>query len=304
MRVQKEQFQVQVGAFVAIGILLFMMAIFFLGSKQSVLQRYYRLVCYFDQVSGLRVGAPVHLAGINVGFIESISFEDRVEQGVAEGALPEKEGDRLGAAQKEKKLIVKVKAVMKIDHRYEDRIRSDSIASIQTQGLLGDRMILLTVGSQEGTPLEDGGVIAEVIDPAGFNQLVFESSELIHKAKNFLDNSSGFIQNTNKLVSNVNTIMDEVIDGEGLAHELIYDDQHRETIASLNRILSNFEKVSVDVANVTHKINVGKGTFGALINDDTLYNDLKLLFGKANRNKLVRSVIRYTLQTKDKEHLK
>ncbi len=280
MKKSKEHIQVQVGAFMAIGILLFMMAIFFLGSKMNLLQKYYNLVCYFDKVNGLRVGAPVQLAGINVGHIDSISFEDRLVEG---------EENKL-----EKQLIVKVKAVMKIDGRYKDRIRADSVASIQTQGLLGDRMVFLTVGTQESQPLENGQIVENVVNPSGFNQLVFEGNDLIQKAKTLLDNSSGFIHNTDSLVAKLNTVMGE----------FVYDNKHKRTFTRIDNILGNFEVASYDLKSVTEKINHGEGTLGSLVNDDSLFQDLKMLFGKANRNKLIRSVIRYTLETKEKDHLK
>ena len=288
----------------AIGILLFMMAIFFLGSKKNILQKYYRLTCYFDKVNGLRVGAPVQLAGINVGYIDAIAFQDLEDAFLNEELTDNPEALRQKPESQTKKILVKVKVVMKIDAFFQDRIRSDSVASIQTQGLLGDRMIFISVGTQEGTPLSDGQIIKKIVDPSGFNQLVFEGNDLILKAKSFLDNSSGFVSNTNNLVSKLNSVMGEVIEGEGLVHEVIYEKKHKNTLANLDEILRNFNVASQQIASVTGKINNGTGTLGSLVNDDSLYRDLKMLFGKANRNKLIRSIIRYTLQTKDKEHLK
>ncbi len=288
----------------AIGILLFMMAIFFLGSKMNILQRYYELICYFDKVNGLRVGAPVQLAGINVGFIDSISFEDRTEEVDVMVSRVDQQLKKLPPLMKKKQVTVKVKAVMKIDRAYQERIRTDTVASIQTQGLLGDRMVFLTVGSQDARPLKSGEVVSQVIDPSGFNQLVYEGSELIQRAKSFLDNSTGFISNTDSFVTRLNTIMDQVIDGDGFAHEVFYNKEHQQAFSKLDEILGNFEKASVNFSQVSDKINTGKGTLGSLVNDDSLYQDIKMLLGKANRNKLIRSVIRYTLETKEKEQLK
>ena len=75
-------------------------------------------------------------------------------------------------------------------------------------------------------------------------------------------------------------------------------------LPAVNDILAGLNDFSRDLSTISGKINSGKGTLGALVNDDSLYQDFRTLMGKANRNKLIRSVIRYTLETKEKEQLK
>lgn len=298
MKKNLEQIQVQVGAFLAIGILLFMAAIFMLGSKTNFFQSHYKLFCYFDDISGLRVGAPVQLAGINVGFIDAISFEDRpihnetpeVSNKSGKQALP-------GAThKKDARYEVKVKVIISVDKRYQDRIRTDSVVSVVTQGLLGDRMIFITVGST-GIVVKDGGEISEVKLPSGFTQLVEKGDDLMIDAK-------VLVRNVNVLVSKLNIVMSEVIEGDGLVHEVIYDKEYSKSLDNLHEMIRNFDQASRDVSSIANKINSGKGTLGSLVNDDSLIESLRTLLGKANRNKLIRSVIRFTLQTKEKEQLK
>lgn len=274
----------------AIGILLFMVAIFMLGSKTNFFQSHYQIICYFDDISGLRVGAPVQLAGINVGFIDAISFEDVPIRDDSSEAVS-------GIKSKVKaKYRVKVKVTMNIDKKYQERIRTDSVVSVVTQGLLGDRMIFITVGSA-GDVIKDHEEISEVKLPSGFTELVEKGDDLMIDAK-------VLIRNVNVLVSKLNLVMTEVVEGDGLVHEVIYDKESKKTLQSLQDMLNNFNKASIDVAGITAKINTGKGTLGALVNDDSLFQDLRTLLGKADRNKLIRSIIRYTLQTKEKEQLK
>lgn len=294
MRKTKEHIQVQVGAFMAIGILLFMTAIFMLGSKTSIFQTHYKLICYFDDISGLRVGAPVQLAGITVGFIDSIDFENVT---VESFEFPTEDQETTETDRTKPRTIVKVKVTMKVDSRYQNRIRSDSVASVVTQGLLGDRMIYITVGSVESKKLKNNDEIKEVRQPTGFTQLVQKGDDLMNVAK-------GFVIDTNELVLKLNSVMDEVIKGDGLVHEVIYDPDSKKTLRSINDTLYNFNVASRNLASITGKINNGKGTLGALVNDDSLYQSIKTLFGKANRNRLIRSVIRYTLKTRDKDQLK
>jgi len=294
MRSAKEHIQVQVGAFLAIAILLFMVATFLLGAKTSVFQTYYKLTCYFDDISGLRVGAPVQLGGFNVGFIDAIEFEDRVLRIETEEKKEKKNASEDDVVEKK---IVKIRVTLKIDSKYKERIRSDSVASIVTQGLLGDRMIFLTVGTSDRKKLDDGDQIVEVRNPTGFTHLVQKGDELML-------NAQGFVENTDKLVVNLNKIMEEVIHGKGLVHEVIYNKDSQTTLVKINDLIDNFDRAGKNFATITDKINNGDGTLGALVNDDSVFADIKTLFGKANRNRLIRSVIRYTLKTKEKEQLK
>ena len=75
MKKSKDLLQIQVGAFVAIGLLLTMMVIFLLGSEKQFFESHYTLVAYFDNISGLRKGATVQLAGIHAGSVKDILFE-------------------------------------------------------------------------------------------------------------------------------------------------------------------------------------------------------------------------------------
>lgn len=285
----KEHIQVQVGAFLALGILFAMMAIFMLGSKTSLFQRYYALTCYFDDISGLRVGAPVQLAGINVGFISEISFEERqIKPRSEKSELPDTEEKK--QSEEGPKSIVKVKVEMKIDTAYQERIRTDSIASVVTQGLLGDRMVYITVGSNNGAELKDGDEIAEVRNPTGFSQLVQKSDNLILKAEG--------------LIESLDIVMDAVVDGEGLVHDVIFEKKSSDVLDSAQDIFASLDKMGQNLEEISGKINSGQGTLGALVHDESLYNDLKTLLGKANRNRLIRAVIRYTMETKEKEQLK
>lgn len=293
MKTQKEHIQVQVGAFLAIAVLLFMVATFLLGAKTSIFQTYYHLICYFDDISGLRVGGPVQLGGFNVGFIHAIEFEDRV---VTEETLALTEKQNVSEEKPAKKIIVKIKVTLKIDKRYQDRIRSDSVASIVTQGLLGDRMIFITVGTPGRKKLIDGDLIVEVRPPTGFTHLVEKGDELMIDAKLL-------VQETTKLAQNLNTIADAVISGEGVAHGVIYDKKMGQAFEKITQVVDDFAVAGSNIADVAQKINKGDGTLGALVNDDSVFQSIKTLFGKANRSRLIRSVIRYTLQAKEKEQL-
>lgn len=254
----REKIQVQVGAFVVVGLVLLMTVIFLLGNEKSFFETQYSLVSHFSDISGLRLGAPVQLAGINVGTVHKILFDETLEK-------------------------KKVKLVLKINKKYQERIRADSEGSIVTQGLLGDKIVFITVGSTDKPVLKDGDELA-VGSPSGFFQLLAKGGTLI--------------DSITEVAGNVNLILNEVKHGKGLLHGVIYDQNMMDDIAAMAR---NAEEASVELEAVIDKVNSGQGTLGALINDATLFNDLKTLLGKANRNKLIRAVVREAMKTREEK---
>lgn len=256
--------QIQVGMFVVVGLMLLMTVIFLLGSEKRLFERQYTLVSHFEDISGLRLGAPVQLAGINVGTVENILFDDQIVK-------------------------KNVKVIMKISTRFKDRIHEDSVASIVTQGLLGDRMVSVTVGSPEKKVLEGGDELMAV-SPTGFTELMTKGDELVN--------------NVNKVAKNVNALLEEVKEGKGALHELIYNPKGGQMVDDAGLVASNLKEVTHNASQISGKINRGEGTIGALVNDPSLFNDMKTLLGKANRNKLIKAVIRETLRTREETLIK
>lgn len=260
MKLNRELIQMQVGAFVAVGLILVMMVLFLLGGEKRLFDRHYQVVCFFENISGLRAGAPVQLAGVHVGSVGQISFEEDVEKR-------------------------NVRVVLHISHDYKNRIREDSVASIITQGLLGDKMILVSVGSSGFKVIDESFELAT--KPA------YDLSHIIEKGEDL-------IIKVDDAVMQINDIFKEIKEGRGLIHALIYDPEGSQMIDNLESVSQNLKGASYHFQQITGKIDRGQGTMGALVNDATLFNDMKTLLGKANRNKLIRAVIRHTLKTKDK----
>ena len=140
--------QLRVGAFVLASLLVFVGLVYMLGRSAGLFERQYRLVASFGQIGGLIQGATVRLAGVPVGRVGAIR-------------LPES-----GSS--------KVQVDLLIARRVQDRIRADSVARIETLGLLGDKIIDVSLGGpargdapgRRGAP--DGGALRHgASHPAG-----------------------------------------------------------------------------------------------------------------------------------------
>lgn len=282
-------------------------AILSLSSQEGVFGARYRLVGYYENVQGLIGNAPVWLAGTRVGRVESVNFSTRPDGEPA------------------------VKVVLVVDEDVQKRIRADSTASIGTIGLLGDRYVEISLGSPNEAILEDGAEI-RAANPANIARAIDTGTQALDNiatlAKNLNTVVVGFQgdKGSKGLVSSVESasdILGEIQHGHGLLHSLIYDEHEGSGMASLNQSLATFQGILDEVAtgngllhslvyeplteqdvvlealdagarlnSILAKIDTGEGTLGLLLNDPSLYEDLKQLVGGAERSTLVKTLIR------------
>jgi len=296
-----------VGSFFLLALAGFAVIILSLSTRTGVWVRQYELVARFGDAKGLIGSAPVRLAGKRVGQVKSVEFDVR-------------DGERPG-----------VLVAMQIDAAVREYIRSDSVATIGSAGLLGDRVIEISLGTPKGEILQAGQELTAV-DPLDLNVT-------IDKGARALDNVANLAESLNSVVSEFDTesggerladsvtalgeIIAEVKEGDGLLHSLIYDTSEGAGIESIESSLVTLERILTEIDqgdgilhsliydeptdtdiilqtleagarlnSILAKIDRGEGTFGLLLNDPTLYEELKLLVGGANRSAVVRTMIR------------
>lgn len=183
----------RLGAFLILTLGCFALAVFLVGDRSTMFHSNYRLNAQFDNVVGLEEGAPVRIGGIRKGIVTHL-------------ILPRKPDE-------------KVTVAMDLEKATREVVKKDSIATIRSDGLLGDKYVEITFGSADAGNLANGDTIA--------SEKPIEISNLIAKA-------------------------DKILDSAGVAVENVKD------------LSGNFNAISA-------KINQGRGTVGALVNDKTLY---------------------------------
>jgi len=124
METHTDQFKVRLGLFVAGGLTLFVLAIFIIGKQKNLFNPVYNLSSTFYNVSGLQVGNNIRFSGINVGTVDNITIINDST----------------------------VRIDMAIKKEIQKFIKTDSEVAIGSEGLIGDRLIIITQGSA-GAPL-------------------------------------------------------------------------------------------------------------------------------------------------------
>jgi len=139
---KKYSIETIVGIFVVIGLVCVAYMTIKLGKVSLLGDNYYSLYANFSSVSGLRVGNPIEIDGIEVGRVENLIFDQEKQTAVA---------------------------VLKI--RKDIKVYDDAGASIKTAGLIGDKFINIEPGGG-GQILKPGGRISETNAPIDIEELI------------------------------------------------------------------------------------------------------------------------------------
>lgn len=131
--------KVKVGIFVTIGLLLFVVAVYFIGKQQKMFGNYFTLNCVFSNISGLQEGSNVRFAGITVGVVDYIEII----------------GDS------------SVNVALRVEKNVQKFIKKDSRASIGSEGLMGSRVLNISHGSADTLSVDENDVLltANPVEP-------------------------------------------------------------------------------------------------------------------------------------------
>src|SRR5262245_63372955 len=207
-----------VGIFVVVAIAVAMVMVALLGSEQGIFRRRFQVRAIFGNVSGLRTGAPVFIAGVNVGAVQSIRFVS--PQGGREPATPtETEGvtKRVGV----------VEVALTIEERFHPQIRRDSVATIASVGLLGDKSIKISVGSTTEAEIGSGDVL-ESEDPLTLTEVIDQLQPVARKVDSILTDISALTGTltgkeapVQRALAHLGSILEKIDEGQGTLGELV-----------------------------------------------------------------------------------
>jgi phospholipid/cholesterol/gamma-HCH transport system substrate-binding protein len=228
--------KLRVGMFVLVALAAGIGLVYALGARARLFEARYTVHADFTEVGGLNEGATVRLAGVQVGRVKAVN-------------LPAEPGG-------------KVRVDLAIAKRFSNRVRKNSVARIETQGLLGDRIVELTVGTAAAPPTHDGDVIVSV-DPTDFGKIVSQGAETVKnvaalaeslkttaetfKQSRLIEDASATLSSTRKVTERVSRMVDDIEKGRGWAHALIYEEpvalrKMNEVIATTQRLLDRVER--------------------------------------------------------------
>jgi phospholipid/cholesterol/gamma-HCH transport system substrate-binding protein len=262
--------ELRVGLFVLVGLLILAVAIFYVTGG-PIFGAKYRIKTYLPEVSGLANGAPVRLDGVEIGNVEHITIVPREK-----GKPPDK--------------MHSIEVDMRLDRRYESDILTDSVATLVTEGLLGNRYVNIERG-YTGVAIKDGGTVTggeekaikEVVERsadvmANLTALSQEVQDLIAGVKQgrgtlgkLLTDDQAY-KHLNNILAKGDEIASTVQSGQGTIGKLVMTDEMGEKV---DKSLDQFNTILAD-------LRAQKGTLGKLLYDPTLYDQAKEAISNTN----------------------
>jgi phospholipid/cholesterol/gamma-HCH transport system substrate-binding protein len=179
----------RLGAFIVTTLLILAAGIFIIGDRQYLFSATYQLKTQFAGVAGLDAGAEVRVGGVHSGSVRRIDLPD--------------------------KPTGKITVVMDLERSTHAIIKQDSVAAIQTEGLLGNEFVALSFGSAQGANVQDGDTIA--------SEPPMAIADLIKKTDAILDSSQKVLGNVTVASANLSAISAKINQGQGTIGALVND---------------------------------------------------------------------------------
>lgn len=272
----------KVGAFVTFTLAVLVLVIAVLGRSRSLFSSKALLHTEFDNISGLVVGAPVRLAGVDIGIVQKIHFDRDPKQ-------------------------KKVHVVLGVQGKYLDRVREDSVAMLTSKGLLGDMLINITVGSPEFPALKPGSQV-RAQESQGLTEVVSAVQsgigEMRHLVKSVDERvqvvlSDDVARDLKRVTHSTANLLEGVERGPGLVHDLIYRQALAQNVATITgeagQIAARLNSAVDRVDRIVAEVEKGRGTLHGLIYDPeggklitdlrAASSDLSAVIGEVRRGK-------------------
>jgi phospholipid/cholesterol/gamma-HCH transport system substrate-binding protein len=211
----------KLGMFTTIGIVLFVVTIYFVGKQKNLFGSTFHLKSHFKTVSGLKVGNNVQFSGINVGTVDAIELITDTS----------------------------VMVDLLIEKKIQPFIKTDAKTSISSDGLMGDKVLLISPGISNNA-VKDDAVLT--------SKKAIEMEELMFSMKKSLDNVGLISEDLAQFSHKVNN-------GNGALSKMISDEDFSN---SLKSTLLNLQKSSNEFARFTTKMNNGKGALSKMMTDE------------------------------------
>jgi phospholipid/cholesterol/gamma-HCH transport system substrate-binding protein len=260
--------ELRVGLLVLTGLGILVVTILYVTGAELLTAKY-RLRTFLPEVEGLKVGAPVRLDGVQVGNVDLIRMNPKPQ-------------DRMH----------NIEVTLRIARGYQSEIRSDSSASLITEGLLGNRYVSIKRGFAGAALEPDQELVGK--EETAMKQIVERGADLV--------------QNLNAVSTQVKEMVEAVQKGRGTLGRLLTDD---EAYNRLNDTLGRFQQMAADTQSgrnslgrvlasdelykkidatatrlqtITGDVQAQKGSLGKFIYDASLYDNAKQMVEKGNQS--------------------
>lgn len=288
----QEKFQnLRLGIFILMGTLFLIIAFYLVGKKRNLFGPSFAISAQFKNVSGLMPGNNVRFGGIDIGTVKSVEI-------ISDSSI---------------------NVVMVIDEKESKFIKKNAIASVGTDGLMGNKLVNISSMGNATQSVEEGDIL-QAVHPIEMDDMIRtlnETNKNIHvitdnlmtitdrvKGKNSLwtllmdkdiaENVKNAIVNINLtgknsaiLTGNLKSITEDIKSGKGSIGALVTDtvisSRINQVIVKLELLSDSVALISGDIAGITKDLKEGRGTVGLLLRDTSVIHNLNQTLTNINQ---------------------
>lgn len=225
-----------VGLFVFIGLIILVAGILVMGTQQNKFSKNLKVTSYFKDVKGLKVGNNVWFSGVKVGIVKEIAFEG----------------------------VENVRVTMNIEEKNSQFIRKDVLATLGSDGLIGNSIISLVGGNAQTPQIQEGDVL-KTGSSGGMEQMM------------------GMLQengaNLSVITQNFAKLSQQMVDGKGTVGALMTDDaiatNLKTSVQSMNKVMTDASVAVSNLVALTQKLNNDQGLIHDLTTDTKVFASLR-----------------------------
>jgi phospholipid/cholesterol/gamma-HCH transport system substrate-binding protein len=232
---------VAVGAFVIGGLLLFAVGLYLIGNRRMMFSDTVQIYAEYSRIAGLQPGAIVRVAGLDAGEVEQVSIPTSPS--------------------------AKFRVRLRIREDVHHLIRYDSVASIQNDGLVGNKFVQIEAGTEGAAQVPPGGTISGA-EPVDLGQMLQKMNETVDMVT--------------VMIKDVKTGIDEALSAV-TATAVDAQALMKDTGAEIRAITGSAERLAGDIQAIVAGVRSGRGSVGKLLNDDDLYNRIRSIAGEAEK---------------------
>jgi phospholipid/cholesterol/gamma-HCH transport system substrate-binding protein len=274
MKKEQKNF-LKVGIFLASLLIVLMIMILSIGKETAIFARKVELRGRVANVSNLKPGSFVELKGLRIGTVREISIVSAEE--------------------------VEIRFMVLRDQL--QWIRKDSSISIATAGLVGDRYLEVTAGSQDEPEIDPENDLLYAVEGMGLQAIMDKGENIATSTEQILERIDRFIAGMGdgrKIAQILNSLEKSSANLEKITGDLRQAGL-KDTVSNVNASMARLSKASVSLEKVMGRVQEGPGTLNSLIYDDSLHESLRALLGGAQRNRVIKYFIRQSIQESERK---
>jgi len=227
---------VKVGIFLVAGIVLFCVVLFLIGSEEQLFAHHFSVYTQFSNIDTLQTGAKVRVSGMDAGEITEIN----VPQGPSS----------------------QFRIKLRVDEKFHPIIRQDSMASVETEGMVGNKFVDIKKGS-ENSPECPPGCTLHTQEPVTMGELMRRGNDIAGNVQATIEHADGLIQgvspkieqmasNSVGMTGNANAIVAGIRRGHGAAGKLLADNG---VASNVDATIANAKQASTNLSQASGKVN-------------------------------------------------